>query len=64
MNRLKPFFIACGVSVLVSSCFLKKSGNPTAQDPGAVSTATGLKYYRDKAEGFAVTPYHSQPDAP
>lgn len=64
MNRLKTVVLACGVSVLVSSCFLRKPGNPTAQDPGAISTATGLKYYRDKAEGFAVMPYRSQPDAP
>ncbi len=64
MKHLKTFLILVGLSLVVSSCFLRKGGKPTAQNPGQLSTATGLKYTRDAAEGFAVMPYSSQPDAP
>jgi formylglycine-generating enzyme len=65
MKQLKTFLILAGLSLVVSSCFLRKAGGkPTAQNPGQLSTATGLKYTRDAAEGFAVMPYSSQPDAP
>src|SRR6267154_5033572 len=65
MKHLKTFLILVGLSLVVSSCFLRKGGGkPTAQNPGQLSTATGLKYTRDAAEGFAVMPYSSQPDAP
>ncbi|MFN7604093.1 MAG: gliding motility lipoprotein GldJ, partial [Bacteroidota bacterium] len=65
MKYSKSFLFLVALSFLTSSCFLKKSGGrPTAQNPGSVSTATGLKYTRDKAEGFEVQPYNEQPDAP
>ena len=64
MKHLKTFLILVGLSLVVSSCFLRKGGKPTAQNPGQLSTATGLRYTRDPAEGFAVMPYSSQPDAP
>ena len=65
MKQLKTFLILVGLSLVVSSCFLRKGGGkPTAQNPGQLSTATGLKYTRDAAEGFAVMPYSSQPEAP
>src|SRR6187551_2746351 len=53
-------------SVVLSACSLfgGKGGKPTAQNPGQLSTATGLAYTRDKAEGFEVNPYESQPPAP
>jgi gliding motility-associated lipoprotein GldJ len=64
MKHLKSFLILVGLSLVVSACFLRKGGKPTAQNPGQLSTATGLKYTNDPAEGFAVMPYNSQPDAP
>jgi formylglycine-generating enzyme len=65
MKRLNSFFILLGLSFLVSSCFLlNKSSKPTAQNPGQTSTATGLKYTNDPTEGFAISPYNSQPQAP
>jgi len=65
MKHLKSFFkFLVGLSLVVSSCFLRKGGKPTAQNPGQLSTATGLKYTNDPAEGFAVMPYSSQPEAP
>lgn len=65
MKRLLSFSTLVGLSFVVSSCFLlNKGGKPTAQNPGQVSTATGLRYTNDPAEGYAITPYNSQPDAP
>jgi formylglycine-generating enzyme len=64
MKSFKSLLFLVALSVLVSSCFLRKGGKPTAQNPGQLSTATGLKYTRDAAEGFAVNEYRSQPDAP
>lgn len=64
MKHFKSFLVLVGLSLVVSSCFLRKGGKPTAQNPGQLSTATGLKYTRDAAEGYPVMPYSSQPDAP
>jgi sulfatase modifying factor 1 len=64
MKYFKPLLFLVALSVLVSSCFLRKGGKPTAQNPGQLSTATGLAYTRDAAEGFPVNEYLSQPDAP
>lgn len=64
MKYFKSLLFLVGLSLTVSSCFLRQGGKPTAQDPGQISTATGLRYTRDAAEGFAVMPYNSQPDAP
>ena len=64
MKSFKSLLSLVALSVLVSSCFLRQGGKPTAQNPGQLSTATGLKYTRDAAEGFPVNEYRSQPDAP
>jgi len=49
---------------VVSSCFLRKGGNLLPKILVNSATATGLKYTNDPAEGFAVMPYSSQPEAP
>ena len=66
MKYLKGIIFLVGLAFFISSCSLlgNKGGKPTAQNPGAVSTATGLKYTNDKTEGFEVSEYNSQPDAP
>src|SRR5258706_14714778 len=69
MNQMKCFkclLLLAGVSFFISSCSLfgSKGGKPTAQNPGQVSTATGLKYNEADGGGFAVNPYDQQPDAP
>src|SRR6267143_1927878 len=69
MNQMKCFkglLLLAGVSFFMSSCSLfgNKGGKPTAQNPGQVSTATGLKYNEADGGGFAVNPYDQQPDAP
>ena len=66
MKCVKGLLLLVGVSFLMSSCFVLggKGGKPTAQNPGQVSTATGLKYNEADGGGFAVKPYDSQPDAP
>ena len=64
MNYFKSLLFLVGLSLTVSSCFMRQGTKPTAQNPGQISTATGLRYTRDNAEGFAVMPYNSQPDAP
>jgi len=65
MKYSKSLLFLVALSFLMSSCFLKGGGGkPNAQNPGQVSTTTGLKYTRDKAEGFEVQPYNEQPDAP
>lgn len=66
MKSLKSLLFFVGLSAIISSCSLfgGKGGKPTAQNPGQMSTATGLAYTRDKAEGFEVNPYESQPPAP
>ncbi|HMI66779.1 MAG TPA: gliding motility lipoprotein GldJ [Cyclobacteriaceae bacterium] len=69
MNKMKCFkglLLLAGVSFFITSCSLfgNKGGKPTAQNPGQVSTATGLKYNEADGGGFAVNPYDQQPDAP
>ncbi len=66
MKCVKSLLLLAGVSFLLSSCFILGggSGKPTAQNPGQVSTATGLKYNEADGGGFAVNPYDQQPDAP
>src|SRR6187549_3386239 len=58
-------FVAGG-SVILSSCSLfgGGGGKPTAQNPGQMSSATGLAYNDEDAGGFMVNPYQGQPDAP
>ena len=66
MKYIKGFFLLAGISFFISSCSLfgNKGGKPTAQNPGQVSTATGLKYNDADGGGFTVEPYDHQPDAP
>ncbi len=66
MRYYKGLLLLAGVSFFISSCSLlgRKGGKPTAQNPGQVSTATGLKYNEADGGGFAVNPYDQQPDAP
>ena len=45
---------------LLGSC--KSGSNPTATNPGGISTATGLEYNAD--EGFQVLDFRGQPEGP
>jgi len=58
--------LLAAVSVAVSSCSLfgKKGGAPTAENPGQLSTATGLRYNDEETGSFKVTEFDGQPDAP
>ncbi len=53
-----PFLIA--LIFLLGSC--KSGSNPTATNPGNISTATGLEYNAD--EGFQVLDFRGQPEGP
>jgi formylglycine-generating enzyme len=66
MKYFKSLLLLVALSAIISSCSLfgNRGGKPTAQNPGQLSTATGLQYTRDAAEGFPVMEYNSQPDAP
>ncbi len=66
MKYFKSLLFLVGLSAIISSCSLfgGKGGKPTAQNPGQMSTATGLAYTQDEGEGFEVNPYESQPPAP
>jgi sulfatase modifying factor 1 len=67
MIRLtKVLFFAVAASALLSACslFNRGKGRPTAQNPGQVSTTTGLAYNNEDEGGFIVKPFKGQPDAP
>jgi sulfatase modifying factor 1 len=65
MKCVKGLLLLVCVTFLTTSCFhFGGGGKPTAQNPGQVSTATGLKYNEADGGGFAVNPYDQQPDAP
>ena len=51
-------FVVCGMAIL-TSC---SKGHPTSENPGSVSTATGLAYNED--EGFQVNEFRGQPEGP
>lgn len=51
-------FVVCGMAIL-TSC---SKGHPTSENPGPVSTATGLAYNED--EGFQVNEFRGQPEGP
>jgi sulfatase modifying factor 1 len=55
-----------GGSVALSACSLfgGGGGKPNAQNPGQMSSATGLAYNDEDAGGFMVNPYDGQPEAP
>ena len=48
------------ITFLLGSC--KSGSNPTASNPGGISTATGLEYNAD--EGFQVLDFRGQPEGP
>src|SRR5688572_33339342 len=62
----KALLFVMGGSVVLSACSLfgGGGGKPTAQNPGQLSTATGLAYNDEDAGGFMVNAYEGQPDAP
>jgi gliding motility-associated lipoprotein GldJ len=67
MTRLtRVLFFAFAASALLSACslFNRGKGKPTAQNPGQMSTATGLAFNREDEGGFIVKPFKGQPDAP
>jgi sulfatase modifying factor 1 len=67
MRRLtRVLFFAFAASALLSACslFNRGKGKPTAQNPGQMSTATGLAFNREDEGGFIVKPFKGQPDAP
>lgn len=51
-------FVVCGMAIL-TSC---SKGHPTSENPGSVSTTTGLAYNED--EGFQVNQFRGQPEGP
>jgi formylglycine-generating enzyme len=67
---LRVLLLLTASSIVLSGCnFFGKlfgggGGKPTAQNPGQISTATGLAYNDEDAGGFMVNPYEGQPDAP
>lgn len=64
-NCLKALFILAVGSVTLSACFMGKGGGmPSAQNPGQISSATGLAYNDESGGGFMVNPFEGQPDAP
>ncbi|MFK7899983.1 MAG: gliding motility lipoprotein GldJ [Cyclobacteriaceae bacterium] len=58
----KSTFLLVAPMLLLTSCFLKKGGSPTSISPGSASTTTGLAY--NEEEGYQVSDFHGQPDAP
>ena len=51
-----------GGSVALTACFsFGGGGKPTAQNPGQLSSATGLAYNDEDQGGFMVNPYEGQP---
>ncbi|HRJ30640.1 MAG TPA: gliding motility lipoprotein GldJ [Cyclobacteriaceae bacterium] len=65
-NYLKALLFLAISSVVLSACSLfgRGGGKPTAQNPGQVSTATGLRFNNEDEGGFMVNAYKGQPDAP
>lgn len=68
MKLVRSLFLVVGLSTVLSSCFIlgNKGGKPNAQNPGQVSTATGLEFdLSDERDGrYPVAQYDQQPDAP
>ncbi len=52
--------LVVAIVVLLGSC--RSSSNPSAENPGRISTATGLEYNAD--EGFQVSDFGGQPEGP
>lgn len=67
--RLQQLVMAGSIALAATSCglFGKKSSKPTAENPGRVSTFTGIEYSIKEGEegkGYFISPYSRQPDAP
>lgn len=62
----RVLFATVGASAALTGCSLfgGGGGKPTAQNPGQISTATGLAYNNEDEGGFMVNPFEGQPDAP
>lgn len=62
----RVLFATVGASAALTGCSLfgGGGGKPTAQNPGQLSTATGLAYNNEDEGGFMVSPFEGQPDAP
>jgi formylglycine-generating enzyme len=65
-NYLKALSVLVVGSIALSACSLfgRGGGKPTAQNPGQVSSATGLAFNDEAGGGFMVNPFEGQPDAP
>ena len=69
-NCVRVLLFLTASSIVLSGCnFFGKifgggGGKPTAQNPGSVSTATGLAYNDEDAGGFMVQAYKGQPVLP
>ncbi len=65
-NTLKALSFLIVGSLLFTACSLigGRGGKPTAQNPGQLSTATGLAYNDEAGGGFMVNEFKGQPDAP
>ncbi|MBX2961273.1 MAG: gliding motility lipoprotein GldJ [Cyclobacteriaceae bacterium] len=65
-NYLKALLFLAISSVVLSACSLfgRGGGKPTAQNPGQISTATGLRFNNEDEGGFMVNSFRGQPDAP
>ncbi len=59
-NRVPGFLLIAALGAFLFSC--KSGSNPTAENPGQLSTATGLEYNAD--EGFQVNDFRGQPEGP
>ncbi len=70
MTRLRGLLCLVGLTLALGGCsffgnlFGGGSGKPTSENPGQISTATGLKFGTEDEPGFAVHPYEGQPPAP
>jgi gliding motility-associated lipoprotein GldJ len=62
----KVLLYVAGGSLALSGCSLfgGGGGRPTAENPGQLSTATGLAYNNEDEGGFMVNPFEGQPQAP
>jgi formylglycine-generating enzyme len=62
----RVLFAVVGASAALTGCSLfgGGGGKPNAQNPGQLSTATGLAFNNEDEGGFAVKPFEGQPDAP
>ncbi len=66
MKYVKVPFLVVAASVFITGCSLfgNRGGKPTAINPGQLSTATGIAFNDEDANGFQVKPFEGQPDAP